>query len=215
MKTLPFLRCVGGAWLLLGLAGAHAQTPTAHADAAAAAARAQESESLQREREAIDRALQQAEKGCYQRFAVEDCLREARRSAREARARVRQRQLVLDEAERRERAAQRLSEIQERESTRVPPTPPPSASAEPARRPTQADIDRQAQERARTQQDRRAAQQARQAQAREAAAQAEAAREKQLQKQQAAAEHKARVLKSQADKASAGQKPAAPLPPPP
>ena len=127
MTSLKRFGSVVGIWLLLAvLAGAQAQTVPASPDqdhAAALTGRVLERENLGREREAIDTTLQQAEVACYQRFAVEDCLSQARRHAREARAQIHQRELVLDSTERRERAAQRLSDVQERERTRVPPTP--------------------------------------------------------------------------------------------
>jgi len=178
---------------------------------ATAQAREQERESIKREQQAVDTRLQQAQAACYQRFAVEDCLQLERSKAREARARLSQRAAVLDDVERRERAAQRLDSIAERQNTRTVPVPAPVKRTE---RPSQAD--REARERAQRQQEKRAAHQAEQPhqiQIREE--QAAQARQKQEEKREAAAAHKARVLQSQAEQAASGQKPAAPLPPAP
>ncbi len=82
-------------------------------------ARAAGREAVRKEREAITQTLRQAEAACYQRFAVEDCLRNARRHARDAQAVLRQREAVWDEAERQERAAQRQQDIQQRQNDRA------------------------------------------------------------------------------------------------
>ena len=214
MKSLKFFTSTVGIGLLLALlSGAQAQTVPATAergDAEVHATRVQERENLRRESETIDNALQQAEAACYQRFAVEDCLSQARRQARDARARIRQRELALDGAERRERAAQRLGDVQERESTRVLPTPHPGAAAV---RPSPAERDGQAAQRAQAQQEAMAAHQARQAaQTPVRADEAARARQSQEEKYQAAQKRRARVQQSQADRDAAGHKTPAPLP---
>ena len=214
MKLRKFFGPAVGIWLLLAaLAGAQAQMAPATSDrgeAAARTARVQERESLRRERETIDKMLQQAESACYQRFAVENCLSQARRDARAARAQIRQRELVLEGAERRERAAQRLSDVQERESTRVSPAPHQGAVAD---RPSQAERDQQAAQRAQAQQEALAAHQASQAAQIKARADGAAqARQSQEKKRQAAQQRRVRVLQSQADRDAAGRKAPKPLP---
>lgn len=238
-------RGLWGLWVLLVCAGSgHAQPESAPAalqhnaapDAAAGAA--QERARIQQERQAIDRALQQAQTACYQRFAVEDCLQKARRTARQADASLRQRETALAAAERRERAAQRLATIAEHQKS--PPAPVPSVSAVPGAaplgpanpgrqvqarvpQPTEKDTAQQSRERqaqarvrARQQQQKSTAHQAGQAEAMAAhAANAAKARQLQEEKRAAAAKRKARVLQSQADNAAAGRKPAAPLSPDP
>ena len=214
MTSLKILGSVVGIWLLLAvLAGAQAQTVPASPDqdhAAALTGRVLERENLGREREAIDTTLQQAEAACYQRFAVEDCLSQARRHAREARAQIHQRELVLDSTERRERAAQRLSDVQERERTRVPPTPHLGSAAE---RPSQTERDQQAAQRAQAQQEALSAHQASQAAQTQARAdEAARARQRREEKRQAAQQRRARVLQSQEDRDAAGKKTPKPLP---
>ena len=216
------LRCCVGL-LLCGAGASHAQTAVAPA-----AQRAH----IQHERQAIDQALGQAETACYQRFAVEDCLRQERQKARKAHAVLRQQEAVLDRAERRERAAQRLKAIAERESTQPAPVPATSrvkeavGSAPPAQpgseklqkkpRPEALGRDQQAHERARQQHEKRKAHQASQAGAVSSqATQAAKARQLRQEKNTAAAQHKAQVLQLQADEATAGRTPAAPLSPRP
>jgi colicin import membrane protein len=58
------------------------------------------------------------EKACYVRFAVTDCVNEARARRRDALAVVRQQELALNDAERRRRTAQRLRELEERAAER-------------------------------------------------------------------------------------------------
>lgn len=199
-------------WMLA--ASAYAQTPPAVAERSAAtiaAPRLLERENLRMERETIGKTLQQSEAACYQRFAVEDCLRAARRQAREALARIHQREQALDSAERHERAAQRLQEIEERESTRPVPALHEGATES---RPLQTERDQEAAQRAQAQQAHRDAHQASQAgQVQTRAADAERARQNQDAKRQAAQQRKARVQQSQADRAAAGHKMPAPLPP--
>lgn len=210
MKTraLGRLLCMGTLWVLG--AWAHAQTPPGAAVAPPDGDRAAQRHAIERERAAVASTLQQAETACYQRFAVEDCLRGARRTARTARAHLAQREVALEEAERRERAAQRLGDIAERQSAQPLPVPPAANRA--AVRPLAGEREQQAHERARQQQEKNAAHQAQQAEqlrAREAGA--VEARRQFADKQKAAAARQARVRQLQADKAAAGS-PAAPLP---
>ncbi len=228
MKLLRY--CVG--FLLCGAGWAYAQTEAA---ALEKPADAHERVRIHHERQAVDRALGQAEAACYQRFAVEDCLRQERQKTRKTQARLRQQEAALDQAERRERAAQRLKAIAERESTQPAPVPATSQikgavdSAQPAQpanagpekvqkepRPNALSRDQQARERARQQQEKRKAHQASQGGSVSGpAAQAAKARQLREEKNAAAVQHKAQVLKSQADNAAAGRMPAAPLSPSP
>ena len=220
----PWRRALFAVWVLLVCAGwGHAQPapappPVPHSPASVALdGAAHERARIHQQRQAIDRALQQVQTACYQRFAVEDCLRKERRMAHQAHAILRQRESALDAAERQERAAQRLRTLAEHEKTR--PAPLPATSAVPGAVPL-APADRarpaQAQARARQQQEKRAAHQTSQADAIAAhAAGAAKARQLQDEKKAAAAQRKARVLQSQADKAAAGKKPSAPLSPNP
>lgn len=218
-------------FLLLAAAGlCHAQTQVSAPSAADERAR------IRHERQVVEQAQAQAEAACYQRFAVEDCLRQARQTARKAQTELRQQEAVINEAERRQRAAQRLEEIAERERTRpVPaPIPPRIKEAPPVAQPLEseaaapqpaeavknsavlAEREQQARQRARQQQQKRKAHQANQAESVSAqAAEAANARQQREAKQAAAAQRRARLLQSQADDAAAGRVPAAPLSPAP
>ena len=120
---------------------------------------------------------------------------------------------MWDEAERQERAAQRLEDIQQRQNTRTAPVP-----AQPAvttnRVDTNADGDAQAGQRARHQvQRQQAARQAQVQRGQAARQQAERERLRSAERMQTALDRKARVQKRQAEDAAKGKKPAAPLPP--
>ncbi|WP_137893947.1 hypothetical protein [Ramlibacter sp. 2FC] len=74
-----------------------------------------------RERIAADRTriaevLAEQERGCYQRFAVNDCLREARRQQRDALAVLRREEIALNAEERRRREAERVKRLQARQA---------------------------------------------------------------------------------------------------
>lgn len=88
-------------------------------------------ESLLAERETQQRAWIQQERAryqaqsaaqeiaCYQRFAVNDCLNDSRRKLREALADLRRQEIVLNDAQRKRRAAQKLLRSDEK-SPRLP-----------------------------------------------------------------------------------------------
>ena len=234
-KSVLLQGCTG--LLLLGAGCSSAQTAVgveAEAEVPSGVQRAH----LQRQRQALEQALRQAETACYQRFAVEDCLRQERQKARKAQVDLRQQETAIDTAQRRERAAQRLSEMAERERTRPVPAPvaprapslPPAPAQEAPRAAAEdaaaaarlnaatraAERKQQARERASQQQQKRKAHQTNQAQAVSAqAAQAAKARQQREEKNAAAAQRRARVLQSQAEAAAAGRTPAAPLSPNP
>lgn len=106
--------------LLLGAAASaplRAEQPAAQ-DAAAGKAQAQRQESreqIQRQRKAAELQRGKDEAACYQQFAVEDCLRSVRAKAREADKALRSQELQLNDAERREKAGQRLRTIEEKQ----------------------------------------------------------------------------------------------------
>ena len=190
------------------------------AQAAVAQTRAQEREQLRAQREAIKAALLHGEAQCYQRCAVEDCLKRERRRARQASAPLAQREVALDEAERRERAALRRSDIAERQQTQQPS--PSLVGPAQVRNPDAApDVLQQerayeAQERAQRLQERqqRHAEETSEQISQRAAA-AEKARQRLQDKRQAAEGRRARALEAQQRRAASGrQAPAAlaPLP---
>ncbi|MEZ5718587.1 MAG: hypothetical protein R3E55_09065 [Burkholderiaceae bacterium] len=175
-------------------------------------ARAAGREAVRKEREAIARSLRQAEAGCYQRFAVEDCLRDARRRARDVQAILRQREAVWDEAERQERAARRQQDIQQRQNERAVPAPVRPAAPRGRLDPEadQAKAAQRADHLVQKQEDARKAQAQRRQAVQQQAAQARA---RHTERVQAAAARKARIQQRQAEDAAQGKKPAAPLPP--
>lgn len=189
-----------------------------------------EHERIRHEREALRAKQLQDEAACYQRFAVEDCLRKVRAGVRDAELRLRAREIELNDAERKEKAAERRKAIEEKQQQAVPPsgaapadgTTPPAvlrnggrAAPTPAHPATDAaQRDREAAQRAQEQRT-RVQNQARETAARtaasnERAAQARAQHERAL---QAAQERRERVEKSRAESAARGHVPAAPLPP--
>lgn len=81
----------------------------------------------ERQRIASERAQVQAvyvqrERECEQRFMVTACIEEVRRSRREALERLRYQDAILDEAQRRQRALQRIQDIHGKVS--AGPAPP-------------------------------------------------------------------------------------------
>jgi hypothetical protein len=80
----------------------------------AADGRAGERERIQAERREADRRFQEARRECEQRFAVTPCLEEARGDRRRVLDRLAREQAVLDDAQRRQRAAERLRGIQDK-----------------------------------------------------------------------------------------------------
>ena len=77
----------------------------------AATASPQERAQLRAERQRLSEAFAQEERACSQQFLVTACLDDARARRREALAPVRERELRLDEAERRAKAEQRRQAI--------------------------------------------------------------------------------------------------------
>ncbi len=76
----------------------------------------QERTRIARERDEATLRFQQRQRECEQRFAVTACVDEARAEHRQALLRLRGQESVLDEAERKRRAAQRMAAIREKVS---------------------------------------------------------------------------------------------------
>ncbi len=76
----------------------------------------QERARIARERDEATLRFQQRQRECEQRFAVTACVDEARAEHRQALLRLRGQESVLDEAERKRRAAQRMAAIREKVS---------------------------------------------------------------------------------------------------
>lgn len=217
----------GVCWMLCGAGWVYAQTEGTPAPALAPPSALetsvipQERARIQHEIRATQQILRQEEIACYQRFAVEDCLRKARQSARQTQTDLRQQEAALDAADRRQRAVQRRQEIALRESAHAAEAAelaPATMRAKDAPRPQPVRVPQKPprDDLGRDQQDKRKAHRANQAKAVSAQA-AEAAQARQLREKNkaAAAERRARLQQSQADDAAAGRVPAAPLSPPP
>ncbi len=71
------------------------------------------------ERSRIEAAFEQAQRDCYQKFAVSDCLAEVRSKRREALVPLRAQEITLDDAERQRRAAERVKELDERRESQA------------------------------------------------------------------------------------------------
>ena len=71
---------------------------------------------IREERTALAASRQRDEAACYQRFAVEDCLREVRVKVRGVENLLRSQEIELNDVERREKAAERLRVIEEKQS---------------------------------------------------------------------------------------------------
>jgi colicin import membrane protein len=100
---------------------------------------AQERARIAAERATAQSAFSSREHHCQNSFVVTPCVESARRDLREVLLRLRRQEAVLDEMQRRERAAQRLETIRNR-----PAAPEPAASQATAREPrsTQRDAPR-------------------------------------------------------------------------
>lgn len=228
--TAPaFLVALSAAWLCTGsVAWAQVQPatgPTADAEAApvssTAAQRDAAMERIRLERNALltDRKAQEAE--CYRKFAVEDCLRSVRASTRGAEVLLRAREIDIKDAERKEKAAERLRAIAEKQVATPPAGAPGSGQDGTVSRKSvgeklppsitlrESDAARRAQEQRTKEQERSAAEKQHAAGAVEREAQARA---RYSAKQKEAQERRDRLTRSQAQEAVEGKKPAAPLP---
>lgn len=68
------------------------------------------------ERSAIETRFRQAEVACRDKFAVNQCLEQARSERRKALAGVREAELALDDRQRQQRAAERRSAVQQKQA---------------------------------------------------------------------------------------------------
>lgn len=105
--------------------------------APARADEAAERERIARERSEATARHDQARRECEQRFAVTACVDEARAEHRQTMMRLRRQEALLDGAQRKQRAAQRLAEIEQntRQERGVAPRAQAQASAAQPRQP--------------------------------------------------------------------------------
>lgn len=166
---------------------------------------------LQEERAAIAERLARQESGCYQQFAVSDCLRRVRQQERSDLDALRRQENAAKEQVRLERSAEHQKALQQKREAAASAVPAPpstqsevstahrqSQSAPPARTPAAVNkvlAERAAKQRAR-------------------AVQARVARQKLLEKQRAAAEREASRTRRQAARGGKGGPAIAPLPTP-
>lgn len=187
------------------------------AQEAAEQARAAERSRIAQQRAAIAAQQASAEKACWQRFAVEDCLKDVRTQARQQLAPLRERELQINQEERQARTDERLRAIEAKRANTAPPAPVQShtrksaPSAEALRQQEGARAQEAAQRAA--QQRQRQANHAQQLQEREAAdAQRRAQAEQDwAEKQQRAQQRRERAQQQQHAQPQRGQ----PLPVPP
>jgi uncharacterized membrane-anchored protein YhcB (DUF1043 family) len=97
-----------------------------HADEAAERAR------ISRERAEAQARFEQRQRECAQRFAVTPCVEEARAEHRQAMIQLRRQEGVLDEAQRKQRAAARLAAIEEKRRAEAERSVSPHSAAGPA-----------------------------------------------------------------------------------
>jgi len=157
-----------GCWLTLGwLAFSVQAQPVPAAEAAPspqelqqrAQQRAQERQDILHTRSQIDARRVEGEKACWQRFAVDNCLREVRAQAREQDTALRERELRINSEERQEKASERLRAIEQKQREKHAPAPMTSSTkqgAQPAVK-TPAELAREQQERQTAAQQRAAA----------------------------------------------------------
>lgn len=72
---------------------------------------------IRAERDQAEALFAAEEKACRARFAVTDCVNDARKRMRDTLADLRRQEITLNDAERKRRAAERLKDIQERQAT--------------------------------------------------------------------------------------------------
>lgn len=176
-----------------------------------------ERDRIKREREQVESTFKTRQLECRGRFVVTPCIDQARRERREALDRLRLQQEVLDEAQRKQRAAQRMEDIRSKVSAdesrqreasapirRSPHAKPAAIQPGPASSPPAAVL-RQAPPAAVP----------RPASANASAAQVQERKLKAYEKRQKeAAEHRAEVERRNAQRAASGPAPAKPLPTP-
>ena len=105
---------------LLAAAASIAAWPVA-ADAPAAAR-----DRIAAERSSVDALYQREERDCWGRFAVNDCLADARARRRSTLADLRRQEISLNDGERKKRAAERLGSIEQRSAPAAAPAAAPA-----------------------------------------------------------------------------------------
>ncbi|MFZ2651534.1 MAG: hypothetical protein WA210_15670, partial [Burkholderiaceae bacterium] len=90
-----------------------------------------ERETIERERVRVEAAYSQQQRHCQERFAVNSCVDQAKRTRRAALAELKRRTIALDDAQRRQRAERRRQDIRDKvartEAAAREPRPPRQA----------------------------------------------------------------------------------------
>lgn len=86
-------------------------------------ARDQERQEIATQRQQLQARKQEGEKACWQRFAVEDCLRNVRSQIREEDNKLRDREIAINNEERQDKAAERLRAIEQKKQEKQVPAP--------------------------------------------------------------------------------------------
>ena len=118
--------------VILGAAVYAASIGAAHAAGTTPAQAAAEHERIARERAEVEATYSKQEAACLEGFVVTPCLEAARKAQRDGLARLRRQEVLLDEEQRKARAAQRMQSIrsnQEAQSARPTAPTPPGAAA--------------------------------------------------------------------------------------
>lgn len=168
---------------------------------------AEDDSGLVQARAAIDQRLAAEEAACYQKFAVTDCLRRARRQARSERAALQQRESAAKAEIRRARSEQSRQALQDKQAAAASAAAQREPQAEPkaGRRagPTAPRAPRQA-----------VGKRAKPIDTGQRTEEAARAHERQIEKQRAAAERAKAQQQRDAERAAQGRPRAAPLPDP-
>lgn len=109
---ISVLLCLGGAALAAGVSA----DPSAQPQSEPSFTEVERSR-IERERSAEMQRQQQIESGCYQRFAVNDCLLESRVKHREVMADLKRQEIALNDRERRLRSSEQLRRIEDKVSS--------------------------------------------------------------------------------------------------
>lgn len=110
-------------WLRVALAVFATMAASVHA-----AERSAEHAELAAQRQRLEAGFAAEEAQCRERFAVTTCVDDVRKRKREALTAVRQRELVLDDAERRQRAAERRDAVARKQAELASRPAPPEAT---------------------------------------------------------------------------------------
>lgn len=167
---------------------------------------AQERARIAAERRAAETTYAEQVRECQGRFAVTPCIEEARAARREKMMALRRQQALLDEAQRKQRAAERMAAIRDKVTAEEARQSQPASAARPREAPMRIVAPRAGKPVAAPASPASAASAARSAAEERNRARYEA-------RQREAQAHREDAQRRAAERAAAGKKPAAPLPP--